>query len=920
MAGLALFSVKLLAINTLVPRNLESLSSANVSCSIQDDKGAIWLNSNRGVFRYNGQSAEYMSHQLGQTVLIPDAAGHLYGLDSDCLVRFDIHTLERTRLPVGDEPSLEDAAMAAQDATLLVGIGNRLYRTGGSDISLLRELDPDCRISALAFDRDRRLLIGTARNGLLQEDGSAVLVEAENITTLYTEDPLFLWVGTQGRGLFRYDRRSGHTVCFGLNTLYDIRTITQYDGEYLLVGTSDGLYRCSSDGALSRETLNGVSSCPIRNLSQDRDNNLWIATFYNGLVLSEHNSASYVKLDADKEIQNVKGLVRDESGHVFLATDGNGIWVSDATTRSFHELKGTQGVKFQCVYFDRASGCLWASDFRGQVISILPEDGRTRLFPVRMKTKGKPENITAIRRLGDQLYLAGIGGVYLFDPAKEKEVVRRVEGMDRRAFDLEIGRDGAVWVASYGLYRIQDGQAVKIPVGGPRWTDVSTISDIELDSEGRMWIAYFRRGAACKDGDRTELFNSQSCGLLDEFCQSIVPLGSGHALVSTGREISLLSPGGRTLRFPTGRSHYLLRLDDGKVLAAGNEGIRIIDPARIEEGRSHGLYIDRFSANGRRVKGSVLPPEDTGFAFEITSFDYSETAALSYFYRLRNFDEDWKPFDLKQNVTFTNMKPGRYILEVEARTYASEVIASDSFSFRLKPHWWATKLALALFSLLALTLAAVIINSIRIRKKLTREIVQKEKENKEKTLFFIDLSRQLRTPLNLAIGNLERFFYQYGARTPGIENIENVYKTSKEMRQLISGYVDTRLNEIEDENDAARYVVKGAKILNAATGIVERNLFSPDLGVGLLCKELNMGKTNLTKRLKDASGMTPRTFIEDIKLKHAARMLDDGVYRISEIAELLNFSSPKYFTQRFFLKFGVSPRDYKRKNVSSQPE
>ena len=81
-----------------------------------------------------------------------------------------------------------------------------------------------------------------------------------------------------------------------------------------------------------------------------------------------------------------------------------------------------------------------------------------------------------------------------------------------------------------------------------------------------------------------------------------------------------------------------------------------------------------------------------------------------------------------------------------------------------------------------------------------------------------------------------------------------------------------------------------------------------------------MGKTNLTKRLKDASGMTPRTFIEDIKLKHAARMLDDGVYRISEIAELLNFSSPKYFTQRFFLKFGVSPRDYKRKNVSSQPE
>ena len=118
---------------------------------------------------------------------------------------------------------------------------------------------------------------------------------------------------------------------------------------------------------------------------------------------------------------------------------------------------------------------------------------------------------------------------------------------------------------------------------------------------------------------------------------------------------------------------------------------------------------------------------------------------------------------------------------------------------------------------------------------------------------------------------------------------------------MISEYVNTRLNQIEkeDEDDATKYVVKGAKLLNAATGVIERNLFSPELGVGLLCKELNMGKTNLTKRLKDASEMTPRAFIEDIKLKHAAQMLSDGVYRIAEIAGLLDFSSPKYFTQRF---------------------
>ena len=73
---------------------------------------------------------------------------------------------------------------------------------------------------------------------------------------------------------------------------------------------------------------------------------------------------------------------------------------------------------------------------------------------------------------------------------------------------------------------------------------------------------------------------------------------------------------------------------------------------------------------------------------------------------------------------------------------------------------------------------------------------------------------------------------------------------------------------------------------------------------------MNLGKTTLTARIKEASGLTPREFIEDIRLKHAAEMISDGVYRISEIADKLSFSSPKYFSRRFKLKYGVNPRDY----------
>lgn len=98
--------------------------------------------------------------------------------------------------------------------------------------------------------------------------------------------------------------------------------------------------------------------------------------------------------------------------------------------------------------------------------------------------------------------------------------------------------------------------------------------------------------------------------------------------------------------------------------------------------------------------------------------------------------------------------------------------------------------------------------------------------------------------------------------------------------------------------------------LNAAIGAVERNISSKELNVGMLCSLMNMSKTTLTSKLEAACGMSPRDFIEDIKLKYATRLLSEGGSRISEIADSLNFSSQKYFTLRFKKKFGVPPSEY----------
>jgi AraC-like DNA-binding protein len=336
------------------------------------------------------------------------------------------------------------------------------------------------------------------------------------------------------------------------------------------------------------------------------------------------------------------------------------------------------------------------------------------------------------------------------------------------------------------------------------------------------------------------------------------------------------------------------------------------------------VVLDKLFVNGERHDSlTTLPYLDqvtlkhtqSHFSFDVTAFDYSRSQNITYRYRLEGFDKDWTSFSPQSPVTFMNMAPGQYRFVVQAARQNGRDTAEASIPIRIRPAWYATAAAKILFLLLAAAILYIILDSINSRILLAEKLKLKEQENKEKTRFFVDLSYQLRTPVNLVIGQLERFFQKYGSRTAGIEDLENIYGKVILVRQKISDFVnsqnDTLKNNPEEEALSSSY--QDAKFLNAAIGVVERNLFSKDMNVSLLCSELNVGKTSLTAKIKEVTGMTPREFIEDVRLKHAAEMLRDNVYRIAEISDNLAFSNPNYFSQRFKRKYGVSPRNFKGK-------
>ena len=99
--------------------------------------------------------------------------------------------------------------------------------------------------------------------------------------------------------------------------------------------------------------------------------------------------------------------------------------------------------------------------------------------------------------------------------------------------------------------------------------------------------------------------------------------------------------------------------------------------------------------------------------------------------------------------------------------------------------------------------------------------------------------------------------------------------------------------------------------LGKVTQIIDKNLSDVDFTVDLLADELHMSRSSLHRKIKGVSELTPNDFIQLVRLKKAAELLQEGSYRINEICFLVGFASSSYFSKRFKKQFGVSPKEVK---------
>lgn len=100
------------------------------------------------------------------------------------------------------------------------------------------------------------------------------------------------------------------------------------------------------------------------------------------------------------------------------------------------------------------------------------------------------------------------------------------------------------------------------------------------------------------------------------------------------------------------------------------------------------------------------------------------------------------------------------------------------------------------------------------------------------------------------------------------------------------------------------------RFIQRAREIVEASIGDTGLGVEKLADEMHLSRTQLFRKFKALIDTPPSEFINDIRLKRAAELIEAKADTLAQISYSVGFNEQSYFAKRFRKKYGVSPSEY----------
>ena len=139
-----------------------------------------------------------------------------------------------------------------------------------------------------------------------------------------------------------------------------------------------------------------------------------------------------------------------------------------------------------------------------------------------------------------------------------------------------------------------------------------------------------------------------------------------------------------------------------------------------------------------------------------------------------------------------------------------------------------------------------------------------------------------------------------------------VEKLLEQRRLLREKYSNALLDESVEKVDTT---AADQKFMSQLHQILQANMSDTGLGSAFVADKLFVSQRQLNRKVKMLTNVDTATYIREFRILFAKQMLKNTDSSITDIYMQCGFDSPSYFSKMFKQSTGMTPTEYRKKNV-----
>ncbi len=682
----------------------------------------------------------------------------------------------------------------------------------------------------------------------------------KNITTLFDCGNNELLIGTRTQGVKIFNKRTGIYKDLPFRnadgTAIYVRQFIPISNSEYWAATESGILKFdikTNEYRIIVKNYNNpysLSDNSVYSLFKDQEGGIWASTFFGGINYYPKPELRFTKYLPGYTDNSLKGnaireIVKDSIGNLWIGTEDAGL--NQLNLKTGKVLQYLPGSDANSISHSNIHGLLvhndelWIGTYH-YGIDIL--DIKTKKIVRRLTTQNSALKNNFVlcflkSRSGD-IYIGSVGGLQVYNSKRGHIMpVKDFPNGHIAVFNILEDSNGTIWVSTRGAGLIyfnpashRKGQIRNEATNG-KSLSTNTLNSTFEDKAGNLWIATDGGGlCVLNKSDSTFTRYTTENGWPSNYVFSIMEDNHKRIWATTTKGLVCLTPSSGNIRIYTHTDgllneqfNYSSKFKDtnGSFYFGSVKGMVSFNPDSINKSTSNAppVYITSFQISQNSSENTtdkyrkveqlaitpklILPYNHSTFSIGFAALSYTAPSTTEYAYIMKGLDHQWTYLKSNRQAFYTNLSPGAYTFQVTAATSNGIWAKPTQIEIIIRPPFWATTWAYWIYFIFAFSIIYFIIRFFYNRnqhKKKMQELRAKQeaaiRSYEDKMAFFTNLAHEIRTPLSLIKGPLERIMKSHRLPPELNTHLKRIEKNSNQLVHLTQRFLDLRKVELDN--------------------------------------------------------------------------------------------------------------------------